>query len=170
MRNYLEDLIGYKTVRALGSAPVPQRAALSFEGAVTVHDDPVLEQTVVTFGGGDTLQSITYAGELGGPFVLWFVEHEGLAAADIVRVQTAYDEFTVALKLTGMDASVVDKTRKLIVNVGDETLVLRDRHGSAPSWFVLSSDYTLPVDASVEVVWLPAIDAAPAGWRLIGGI
>ena len=172
MRNYLEDLIGVKRVAAAGET-LPQRAAVSFEGAgvESIVDDPANDQLVITFAGeGSELRSITYAGELGDAFVQWFVVHDDLASADLVRVQTAADESTIALKLVGMDPTDLVKTRKVIANVGDTPLRLVSEIGFEPAWFILPQfDVTLPPNGCIEVVWLPTIGASPAGWRLIGG-
>lgn len=167
---YLDDLIGIKTILSEGS-PLPRRATLAFEGAgVEVADDPILGQTTVTFeGSGGELQSFTFEGPLGGPFVSWFVYGSGLAAADIVRIVGTYDESTIVLKIVGIATEDLVRTRKVLVNVGVETVVLVHQMGVPGDWFVLPAEYALEPNACVEVLWLPEINGEPAGWRLVGG-
>jgi hypothetical protein len=167
---FLDDLIGYKTVRALDSAPMPQRATLSFEGAgASVVDDPLLEQTVVTFeGGGASVVAVDYYAPYAEP--AFAITDAALGAADLVRV-TAYAE--PATPIAGIDVTALTQPKKTLVNLGSAPLsLLHDApHPElAPeSRFILpgGADLTVQVDQSVDVVYVPARDGITAGWRVI---
>jgi len=169
---YLDDLIGYKDVRD-GETLLPRRAAISFSGGVTVEDDPINEQTVVTFGDGSggEVVAISYQGELGGPFVGWFIDDAGFAAADLVRIETLFDEDTVILKLLGMEEDGLEQPRKVLVNVGTESIWLQNEAGDdGPSFVLAEAEFELRSQASVEVMWMDENGDSPAGWRLLGGV
>lgn len=165
---FLDDLIGIKDVLQDGVA-LPRRAAISFAGDLSVADDRVNEQTVVTFGAGDAgeLRTVTYQGEIGDPFVTWFVEDDDLAAADLVRIDTISDEDTVVLKLEGLDITGLTQPRKVIANVGTEPLTFFES-GEDDGFVLPGNEFELAPDASVEVMWLAAVGEALAGWRLLG--
>jgi hypothetical protein len=167
MPPYLDDLPGIKTVRALGSAPVPQRAALSFEGAVSAADDPVNEQTVVTFeGGGAVVQAIDV--EVGTDESL--LAHAELAAADLVRIAAQDDEGGPAA-VRGLDTTGLLTVRKTLVNLGPSALLLvHDASETDAAHRLLlpgSEDLWLQVDQCVELVYVPAGTGISAGWRAV---
>lgn len=165
MGNYLDDLLGIKTVRALGSAPVPQRAALSFEGdGVTLEDNPLLEQTEVTFPAlGTDVRAVDVA--LADSQV---ITHAQLSTADLVRIVAAG---AGPQPIAGIDASSASATRKTLVNLGPAAITLVHASVDAPAAarFRLPGavDVAMPVDQSFDVVYVPARSGVTAGWRVV---
>lgn len=163
---FLDDLIGYKDVISQVDEVMPRRASLSFEGGgVTVTDDPINDQTIVKIGGG------------GGPYqlasVTWLVDNDndlctaaGIATADVVRLSAP----TPGLHLIGIDTTELRHTRKILLNIGSNPILL-GRAGTSPpeGWAIVvpGGSVPLPPNAAVEVVWLPESASEAAGWRLL---
>jgi hypothetical protein len=169
MGNYLDDLIGYKTVRALGSAPVPQRAALSFEGAgVSLADNPLLEQTEVTLQTIGAIVAVDFEAVLDDYEVSpQVITHAQLASADLVRIQAFGEDVQ---PIVGLDVTGVTVVRKTLVNLGPAALSLVHASTDAPAAcrfrLPAGSDIPVLVDQSLDVVYVPASTGVTAGWRV----
>jgi hypothetical protein len=169
--SFLEDLIGYKAVMQDG-APLPQRAAISFEGTfVSVADDPIHGVTVVTFDGDwAPSASVNFAGEEEDAGV-WFIDVAGLSAAGIVRVQSTQVDET-PIQITGMSLTDVPVTtrRKTLVNVGADPFTIKHQADDVDdAGFVLvdGADVVVAANGAVEVLWIAASEGLLAGWRLV---
>lgn len=164
--SFIEDLVGYKNIIGPDGRQMPRRYAVSFEGnQVAVKDDPARELTIVSLGG-------TIEGELAQ------VEYElvkdndlvfpdGIGPADIVRLSTPTDLWAIA----GISVAGLTKRRKILINTTGMLIKLGGVTTGLDPEQILHVPFlgmTLPYQAAIEVVWVPASgDGTLPGWRLI---